>query len=245
LANKLIVDRLSAGHGAVAVLRDVSLEIAQGELVALLGTNGNGKSTLLNAILGLIRPAAGAVRLEWDGESIPLTGLPAEAAVELGVSLVPEGRRLFPHLTVHENLVLGGASRRASRNLHANLDFVFATFPLLKERRTQRAGAMSGGQQQLLAIARALMAEPRVMLIDEPSVGLAPVVVDQVLDTIKMLQTERKLTVLMAEQSIVHAIAIADRSYVLTHGRIASEFGREQAAASAEEIGTALLGGAG
>jgi branched-chain amino acid transport system ATP-binding protein len=243
LANRLVVDRLSAGYGAVSVLREVSLEIAQGELVALLGTNGNGKSTLLNAILGLIRPTAGAVRLEWDGETIPLTGLPAEAAVELGVALVPEGRRLFPHLTVHENLVLGGAGRRAFRNLRSNLDFVFATFPILKERRTQRAGTMSGGQQQILAIARGLMTEPRVMLIDEPSVGLAPVVVDQVLDTIKMLQAERKLTVLMAEQSIVHAIAIADRSYVLTHGRIASEFGREQAAASAEEIGTALLGG--
>jgi branched-chain amino acid transport system ATP-binding protein len=243
LANKLVVDRLSAGYGAVSVLRDVSLEIGEGELVALLGTNGNGKSTLLNAILGLIRPTAGAVRLEWDGETIALTGRPAEAAVELGVALVPEGRRLFPHLTVQENLVLGGSGRRASRNLHANLDFVFATFPLLKERRTQRAGAMSGGQQQLLAIARALMAEPRIMLIDEPSVGLAPVVVDQVLDTIKMLQAERKLTVLMAEQSIVHAIAIADRSYVLTHGRIASEFGHEQAAASAEAISSALLGG--
>ncbi len=237
LANKLVVDRLSAGYGAVSVLRDVSLEIAEGELVALLGTNGNGKSTLLNAMLGLIRPTAGAVRLEWESETIPLTGRPAEAA------LVPEGRRLFPHLTVQENLVLGGSGRRASRNLRANLDFVFATFAMLKERRSQRAGTMSGGQQQLLAIARALMAEPRVMLIDEPSVGLAPVVVDQVLDTIKMLQAERKLTVLMAEQSIVRAIAIADRSYVLTHGRIAGEFGHEQAAASAEAIGSALLGG--
>jgi branched-chain amino acid transport system ATP-binding protein len=243
LVNKLVVDRLSAGYGAVSVLRDVTLEIAEGELVALLGTNGNGKSTLLNAMLGLIRPTAGAVRLEWEGETIALTGRPAEAAVELGVALVPEGRRLFPHLTVQENLVLGGSGRRASRNLRANLDFVFATFAILKERRSQRAGAMSGGQQQLLAIARALMAEPRVMLIDEPSVGLAPVVVDQVLDTIKMLQAERKLTVLMAEQSIVRAIAIADRSYVLTHGRIAGEFGREQAAASAEAISSALLGG--
>jgi branched-chain amino acid transport system ATP-binding protein len=243
LVNKLVVDRLSAGYGAVSVLREVSLEIAQGELVALLGTNGNGKSTLLNAILGLIRPTSGAVRLDWNGETIPLTGLPAEAAVELGVALVPEGRRLFPHLTVQENLVLGGSGRRASRNLRANLDFVFATFPILKERRKQRAGTMSGGQQQLLAIARALMAEPRILLIDEPSVGLAPVVVDQVLDTVKLLQVERKLTVLMAEQSIVHATAIADRSYVLTNGRIAGEFGRVQAARSAEEISTVLLGG--
>jgi branched-chain amino acid transport system ATP-binding protein len=243
LANKLTIEGLSAGYGAVSVLRDVSLEIAQGELVALLGTNGNGKSTLLNAILGLVRPTAGSVRLEWDGETILLTGLPAEAAVELGVALVPEGRRLFPHLTVKENLVLGGSARRASRKLRTNLDFVFATFPVLGERCRQRAGTLSGGQQQLLAIARALMSEPRVMLIDEPSVGLAPVVIDQVLDTIRMLQAERGLTVLMAEQSIVHAIAVADRSYILTHGRIASEFGHDQAAASAEAIGSALLGG--
>jgi branched-chain amino acid transport system ATP-binding protein len=244
LANKLTVEGLWAGYGAVSVLRDVSFEIAQGELVALLGTNGNGKSTLLNTILGLVRPTAGSVRLEWDGETIPLTGLPAEAAVELGVALVPEGRRLFPHLTVKENLVLGGSGRRASRKLRTNLDFIFATFPVLKERRRQRTGTLSGGQQQLLALARALMSEPRVMLIDEPSVGLAPVIIDQVLDTIGMLQAERGLTVLMAEQSIVHAIAIADRSYVLTHGRIAGEFGRNQAAASAEAIGSALLGGA-
>lgn len=243
MASSLTLSGVDAGYGAVRALESVSIEVRAGETVALLGTNGNGKSTLLNAILGLIRPMAGTVRLEWDGETIPLTGRPAEAVVELGVALVPEGRRLFPHLTVQENLVLGGSGRRASRHLRANLDFVFATFPMLKERRAQRAGTLSGGQQQILAIARALMTEPRVMLIDEPSVGLAPVVVDQVLDTIQMLQAERRLTVLMAEQSIIHAIAIADRSYVLTHGRIAKEFARGQAAASAEAIGSALLGG--
>ncbi len=243
MANRLVIDGLTAGYGAVTVLREVSLEITQGELVALLGTNGNGKSTLLNAILGLLKPQAGRITLEWDGEHVALAGLPAERVVEHGVALVPEGRRLFPHLTVRENLVLGGSGRRVHRNLNANLDFVYATFPILKERSGQRAGTMSGGQQQILAIARALMTEPRVMLIDEPSVGLAPVAVDQVLATIKTLQAERSMTVLMAEQSVVQAIEIADRSYILTHGRIAREFDHQRAAASADEIGTALLGG--
>ena len=185
MANRLVIDRLSAGYGAVSVLRGVSLEVARGELVALLGTNGNGKSTLLNAIMGLTPPTAGSVRLEWDGEVIELAGLRAEQIVGHGVALVPEGRRLFPHLTVEENLVLGGSGRRVRRNLGANLEFVFSTFPLLKQRRSQRAGTMSGGQQQVLAIARALMTEPRIMLIDEPSVGLAPVAVDHVLSTIR------------------------------------------------------------
>ncbi len=243
MANRLVVDRLSAGYGAVSVLRGVSLEVGQGELVALLGTNGNGKSTLLNAIMGLTPPTAGSVRLEWDGEAIELAGLRAEQIVGCGVALVPEGRRLFPHLTVEENLVLGGSGRRVRRNLATNLEFVFSTFSLLKQRRRQRAGTMSGGQQQLLAIARALMAEPRIMLIDEPSVGLAPVAVDHVLSTIKTLQADRRLAVLMSEQSIVQAIAIADRSYLLTHGRIAREVDREHAVASTEAIRTTLLGG--
>ena len=242
MANRLVIDGLCAGYGAVAVLRDVSLEVGEGEFVALLGTNGNGKSTLLNAILGLVRPTAGSVRLEWDGSHIELGRLPAEKIVDLGVALVPEGRRLFPHLTVEENLILGGSGRRARANRAANLDFVFATFAILRERRHQRAGTMSGGQQQLLAIARALMTEPRIMLIDEPSLGLAPVAVDQVLNTVRMLQTERKMTVLMAEQSIVQAIAIASRSYLLTHGRIAREVDRDQASASTDAIRATLLG---
>ena len=215
MANRLVVDNLSAGYGAVSVLRGVSLEIREGELVALLGTNGNGKSTLLNAIIGLVRPTAGSVRLEWDGEVIELAGTPAEKIVECGIALVPEGRRLFTHLTVEENLTLGGCGRRARHNLRRNLEFSFTAFPVLQERRNQPAGTMSGGQQQLLAIARALMTEPRIILIDEPSVGLAPVAVDRVLSTVRELQTDRGLTVLMAEQSIVQAIAIAGRSYLL------------------------------
>ena len=243
MVNRLVVENLSAGYGAVSVLRGVSLEIREGELVALLGTNGNGKSTLLNAIIGLVRPTAGSVRLEWDGETTELAGRPAEKIVECGIALVPEGRRLFPHLTVEENLTLGGCGRRARHNLRQNLEFAFTAFPVLLERRHQPAGTMSGGQQQLLAIARALMTEPRIVLIDEPSVGLAPVAVDRVLSTVRELQANRGLTVLMAEQSVVQAIAIADRSYLLTHGRIDREFDREHAASSSEEIRSALLGG--
>jgi len=184
LANRLVIENLSAGYGAVRVLREVSLEVREGELVALLGTNGNGKSTLLNAILGLVPPTAGSVRLEWDGQVTELAGFPAEKIVERGIALVPEGRRLIPHLTVEENLRLGGSGRRSRPSLRRNLEFVFAAFPVLLERREQPAAAMSGGQQQLLAIARALMTEPRILLIDEPSVGLAPIAVDRVLATV-------------------------------------------------------------
>ncbi len=245
MANRLVLEGLSAGYGAVSVLGDLSLEVRQGELVALLGTNGNGKSTLLNAIMGLIRSTSGSVRLEWEGEIAELRGLRAEQIVGHGVTLVPEGRRLFPHLTVEENLTLGGSGKRARARLSENIKFAFSTFPLLAERRDQRAGTMSGGQQQVLAIARALMSEPRMMLIDEPSVGLAPVAVDHVFENIKSLQRERGLAVLMAEQSIVQTIAIADRSYLITHGRIASEFDREHAKASADAIRHTLLGGVG
>lgn len=245
MANRLVVENLSAGYGAVSVLRDLSLEVRQGELVALLGTNGNGKSTLLNAIMGLIRSTSGSVRLEWEGRAIELRGLRAEQIVAHGVTIVPEGRRLFPHLTVEENLTLGGSGRRARARLSENLAFAFSTFPLLAERRKQRAGTMSGGQQQVLAIARALMSEPRIMLVDEPSVGLAPVAVDHVFANIKRLQRERGLAVLMAEQSIVQTIAIADRSYLITHGRIDREFDREHANANADSIRATLLGGVG
>jgi len=245
LANRLVVEDLSAGYGAVSVLRELSLNVEQGELVALLGTNGNGKSTLLNAIMGLVRSTSGSIRLEWEGETIELRGLRAEQIVAHGVTLVPEGRRLFPHLTVEENLTLGGSGRRARARLAENLRFAFSTFPLLAERHHQRAGTMSGGQQQVLAIARALMSEPRIILIDEPSVGLAPVAVDHIFANIKVLQRERRLTVLMAEQSIVQMIAIADRSCLITQGRIAREFDRDHANASADAIRATLLGGVG
>lgn len=242
MANRLIVENLSAGYGAVSVLRDISIEINESEFVALLGTNGNGKTTLLNAILGLVPATSGKILLEWNGVVQDLTKIPPEQVANHGIALVPEGRRLFPGLTVEENLILGGSGPRAKANLQKNLEFVYTTFPLLKERHTQKAGTMSGGQQQLLAIGRAMMLEPVILLIDEPSVGLAPIAVDLVLKTIQQLQEETNLTVLMAEQSVVQAIQIASRSYLISHGRIAEEMDRKQAAQSADEIRSLLLG---
>jgi branched-chain amino acid transport system ATP-binding protein len=239
--SRLIVDRIVAGYGAVTVLRDVSLEVGDGALVALLGVNGNGKSTLLNCILGFVKPQSGRILLERDGRTIDLTGLRPYEITNLGLASVPEGRRLVPNLTVEENLILAGGAPRARRDLRQNLAFCYETFPMLKERRNQYASTMSGGQQQLLAIARALMTSPNMLIIDEPSVGLAPIVVGQVIATIRKLVDTRKLTILMAEQSFFQAIEVASRAYVLLHGRIIKEFDRAHAA-SIDEIKSAMMG---
>jgi branched-chain amino acid transport system ATP-binding protein len=212
-----------AGYGAVRVLHGVSIEVRDGETVALLGTNGNGKSTLLKCIMGMVTPEAGEIFLELDGTRIDLTRKSTEEIVGLGIALVPEGRRLFPKLTVEENLLLG-AYRRASRaDIAQNLDFCFAAFPVLLERRRQLAGSMSGGEQQMLAIGRALMSSPRILLVDEPSVGLAPILVSRVIGKIKELKERRQLTVLMAEQNFNQATKIADRGYIIVHGVIEFE----------------------
>jgi len=221
LALTLRVDGVDAGYGAVRALAGVSIEVAAGETVALLGANGNGKSTLMKCIMGLVRPSRGAITLEIDGATHDLTRLPAEAIVELGVALVPEGRRLFPKLTVEENLLLGAFRPTARSAIAKNLDFCFETFPRLKERAKQLAGSMSGGEQQMLALARALMSAPRILLIDEPSVGLAPLLVRRTIDKIKELKDGFNLTVLMAEQNFTQAVRIADRGYVIVHGKIA------------------------
>jgi branched-chain amino acid transport system ATP-binding protein len=221
LALKLRVDGVDAGYGAVHALAGVSIQVAAGETVALLGANGNGKSTLIKCIMGLVRPTRGTITLEIDGTTHDLTRLPAEAIVELGVALVPEGRRLFPKLTVEENLLLGAFRKKARATMARNLDFAFETFPILKERRRQLAGTMSGGQQQMLAIARALMSAPRLLLVDEPSVGLSPLLVTQTITKIGELKRQFGLTVLMAEQNFHQSIRIADRGYIIVHGEIA------------------------
>jgi branched-chain amino acid transport system ATP-binding protein len=223
LANSITVEGVRAGYGAVQVLEGISLRVNDGETVALLGTNGNGKSTLMKAIMGIVRPTAGRIVAEIDGRSHDLVGLEPEQVVNLGIGLVPEGRRLFPKLTVHENLLLGASRSAARRGIDANLKFCFEVFPVLAERRNQLAGSMSGGEQQMLALARAIMTAPKILLIDEPSVGLAPILVARTVEKIAELKARFGLTVLMAEQNFTQAIKIADRGYVIVHGHIEFE----------------------
>ena len=221
MALRLTVAGLDAGYGAVRALSGVSIDVGDGETVILLGTNGNGKSTLMKCIMGLVRPSKGTLTLEIDGTRHDLAQLPTEAIVELGIALVPEGRRLFPKLTVEENLMLGAFRKAARPAIAKNLAFAFEAFPILQERRRQLAGTMSGGQQQMLAIARALMSTPRLLLVDEPSVGLSPLLVQQTITKIAELKKQFGLTVLMAEQNFNQSIRIADRGYVIVHGEIA------------------------
>jgi branched-chain amino acid transport system ATP-binding protein len=223
LASRILIRSVDAGYGAVRVLHDVSIEVREGETVALLGTNGNGKSTLIKCIMGMVRPEAGEIVLEADGERIDLTRKSTEEIVGLGIALVPEGRRLFPKLTVEENLLLGAYRPAARVDIARNLAFAFEAFPVLLARRRQLAGSMSGGEQQMLAIGRALMSSPRILLVDEPSVGLAPILVSRVIAKIKELKERRDLTVLMAEQNFNQAVKIADRGYIIVHGKIEFE----------------------
>jgi branched-chain amino acid transport system ATP-binding protein len=223
LVSSIALERVHAAYGAVRVLEDVSLTVNAGETVVLLGTNGNGKSTLMKCIMGMVRPSAGSVTVEIDGTKHDLVGRSTEEIVDLGIALVPEGRRLFPKLTVEENLLLGAFRSTARARIKENIEFCFEAFPRLLERRHQLAGSLSGGEQQMLALGRALMLAPRILLIDEPSVGLAPILVSRTIDKIKELKTSYSLTVLMAEQNFTQAIRIADRGYVIVHGRIAFE----------------------
>jgi branched-chain amino acid transport system ATP-binding protein len=223
LASRLVVRDVDAGYGAVRVLHGVSLEVREGETVALLGTNGNGKSTLIKCVMGIVPPEAGEIFLETDGARIDLTRKSTEEIVGLGIALVPEGRRLFPKLTVEENLLLGAYRREARAGIARNLAFCFEAFPVLRGRRRQLAGSMSGGEQQMLAVARALMSSPRILLVDEPSVGLAPILVSRVIAKIKELKEQYQLTVLMAEQNFNQATKIADRGYIIVHGKIEFE----------------------
>jgi branched-chain amino acid transport system ATP-binding protein len=223
LALELEIRDVDAGYGAVRALHGVSLKILEGQTVALLGTNGNGKSTLMKCVMGMVRPTQGSVSLKLDGEAHDLTRLSTEQIVNLGVAMVPEGRRLFPKLTVEENLLLGAFRRQARPDIQKNRDFCYEAFPVLAERRRQLAGSMSGGQQQMLAIARALMSAPKLLLVDEPSVGLAPILVSHTITKVKELKEKYGLTVLMAEQNFHQAIRIADRGSIIVHGEIVFE----------------------
>jgi len=223
LDNSITLENVDAAYGQVRVLENVSLEVAAGKTVVLLGTNGNGKSTLIKCIMGMVRPKAGRIVAMIDGKRHDLVGRSTEEIVDLGIALVPEGRRLFPRLTVEENLLLGAFRPTARRQIQRNIDFCLEIFPRLAERRRQLAGSMSGGEQQMLALGRALMSAPRILLVDEPSVGLGPIMVSRAIDAIKELKERYQLTVLMAEQNFTQALRIADSGYVIVHGKIAFE----------------------
>lgn len=223
MASSLTISGINAGYGSVRVLEDISLSVSNAETVTLLGTNGNGKSTLMKCVMGMVRPSSGSIVAEIDGKQHDLVGRSTEEIVDLGITLVPEGRRLFPKLTVEENLLLGAFRPTARSAIESNLASSYETFPRLQERRRQLAGSLSGGEQQMLALARALMSAPRILLIDEPSVGLAPILVSRTIDKIQELKERFSLTVLMAEQNFNQAVRISDRGYVIVHGQIAFE----------------------
>ena len=242
MANSLHIEGLRAGYGAVQVLEGISLHVNDGETVALLGTNGNGKSTLMKCIMGIVPLRTGSITAVIDGIEHNLAGRATEDIVNLGIALIPEGRRLFPRLSVEENLLLGAYRPIARDAIARNLAFCHEIFPRLAERRTQLAGSMSGGEQQMLTLARALMTAPKILLIDEPSVGLAPLLVIHTIDKIRELKDRYRLTVLMAEQNFHQAIRIADRGYVIVHGRIEYEGGSRDELANNELVHKLYLG---
>jgi branched-chain amino acid transport system ATP-binding protein len=211
----LKLEGIDAFYGDLQALYDVSLEVEQGRVFALVGANAAGKSTTLRVISGLVTPRRGRVVL--DGRD--LTEVPAHARVDLGIVQVPEGRRLFPFMTVSENLLLGAHSPRGRAVREATLKYVYTLFPVLEERRAQLAGSLSGGEQQMCAIGRALMAKPRVLMLDEPTLGLAPLMVRLIFDTVRTIN-EAGVTILLVEQNVQHTLSIASQAYVLESGRV-------------------------
>jgi len=232
----LEIKKLNVGYDKVQVLWDVSFNINEREIVSLLGSNGAGKSTTVKTIQGLLKSRSGSIRfMDKDIE-----GLPAYKIVDAGVSLVPEGREIFPKMSVLENLMLGAYVPRARDLREESLEWVFKLFPKLEERKKQLAGTMSGGEQQMLAIARALMSKPKLLMLDEPSLGLAPMLVLQVFDIIKKLN-EEGVTILLVEQNVHHALELSDRGYVLEKGRILLE-GKGSELLDHEYVKNAYLG---
>ena len=233
----LNIENLSAGYGEIQVLFDLSLHINEGEIVSIIGANGAGKSTLLKPISGLIKPSAGTV--EFDDK--PIHKCPPDEIVEMALIHVPEGRRLFSLMTVYENLELGAYSKHAEVAFAKNLEEVHALFPRLKEREKQLAGTLSGGEQQMVAIGRGLMAQPRVLMLDEPSLGLAPVLKKDIFVAIKKIAETYGTTIVLVEQDVVNSLAISDRAYVMEQGQIVME-GTSEELMNDPHIKTAFLG---
>lgn len=235
----LSIRDVDAGYGPVRVLNGISLDVNEGEVVAILGANGAGKSTLMGAIVGLVRTTAGTISL---GNST-ITGLSTEQITRTGLTLVPEGRRVFAKLTVLDNLRMGAYSRSDRAGTARDLDSMLERFPVLAERRLQRAGTLSGGEQQQLAICRALMSRPRCILLDEPSLGLAPVMVDRVFELVKDLRERDGLTVVLVEQSIANALDVSDRAYLIANGRVTASGTSADMVGAAGALEAAYLGG--
>jgi branched-chain amino acid transport system ATP-binding protein len=233
----LEISNVTAGYGNIPVLHRVNIDVAQGEIVTLIGANGAGKTTLMMTIFG--RPRATDGRILFDGRDI--TKLPTHSIAQLRVAQSPEGRRIFPRLTVLENLQMGALIANDPRGFEADFERVCALFPVLKHRKTQRGGTLSGGEQQMLAIARALMGRPKLLLLDEPSLGLAPLIVKQIFETIGELNRQG-LTVFLVEQNAYHALKLAHRGYVMVNGRITMT-GTGRDLLEAEEVKTAYLEG--
>ena len=236
MTNIVEVKNLNAAYGQSKVLFDISLTIKPNERVAIVGRNGAGKTTLLRTISGLVRPVAGKVT--FCGRDI--TGMPAKDVVKAGIAQVPEGRRLFFGLTVEDNLLLGAYLRSGNDDIAGDLERIYSYFPRLKERRTQLAGKLSGGEQQMCAVGRALMSKPRLLLIDEMSLGLAPIVVDTLIEAVSTIR-EEGTTIVIVEQDVGAALQLADRGYVLEHGRIVLEGPAESLQAN-EHVREAYLG---
>ena len=235
MSTVLQVESINVYYGSIHAVKDVSFRVEQGEVVTLIGANGAGKSTTLNTVAGLLHSRAGSVR--FLGEE--LRHVPGHKLVGRGMALVPEGRRIFQHMTVQENLDLGGYCRGGDKS--ADMERVFERFPRLKERRRQVAGTLSGGEQQMLAMGRALMSHPKLLMLDEPSMGLAPLLVEQIFDIIRQLHADGT-TILLVEQNAQAALAVADRGYVLETGRIVTE-GSGAALLESDAIKKAYLGG--
>jgi branched-chain amino acid transport system ATP-binding protein len=233
----LRVENIESGYGAMQVLWGPSLEVETGSITALLGPNGVGKTTLLRTVFGLIGPWAGKIMYEGDD----ITHLPTHKKVELGIVLVPEGRHLFTGMNVQENLIMGAYPKEALKNMDDSLDLVYSLFPILKERAKQKAGSLSGGEQQMLTIARALMTRPKLIMLDEPSQGLAPKLVGEVFETIERMKTEIGLTILLVEQSVEASLSASDSVYILHEGRIKAHGSGEEIEKS-PEIREAYLG---
>ena len=228
---------LKVAYGGIEAVRGIDLHVAEGELVALIGANGAGKTTTLKAIAGMLRPAAGTLR--YNGDDV--TGLPSHVLIRRGIALVPEGRGVFARLTVEENLAMGAYIRQDRPAVRADTERVFDLFPRLRERRAQVAGTLSGGEQHMLAIGRAMMSRPRLLLLDEPSMGLAPQIVEEVFEIVKDLNTKEKTTFLLAEQNTNMALRYADYGYILENGRIVMD-GEAKALRENEDVKEFYLG---